>query len=178
MFILVFMLTAFGTLGLAMSLNKENSRMTEIYEFTKVNDLSEDPTRHIVSFNTDAGRKCWMQDEGLGKLNIKFVRRAAGEGKVIFVACDSTTGSIKFAASFNKDHIHSIQFVQEPKPRLKVSLVLRPSFLFLLPANPRFEELRKLLNNAKEKDQMVWVGTFPGDSEILDVRLPALHSPH
>ena len=147
--------------------------MKEVYEFTKVNTLSADPVRHTVSFITDSGEKCWIQDEGLGKQNIQFVKRAVAEGKVIFVACDPTTGALNFAVPFNKDHINSLQLVQEPKPGLKVSLVLRPSFLFLAQSNPRFEQLQKILYNAKERNQIVWVGTFPGDSEILDVRLPA-----
>lgn len=146
--------------------------MTEAYEFTKVNAFTEDPTRHIVSFNTDTGKKCWIQDDGPGKLDIQFTRRAVVEGNVIFVAYDSATGLCRFAAPFNRDHVDSIEFIHEPQPKLKVRLVLRPSFLFLLPAHPRFEELRKILESAKEKDQLVWVGTFPGDNKIYDVRLP------
>ncbi len=147
--------------------------MTDNYEFSRVNALSEDTSRHIVAFLTDAGRKCWMPDEGLGKLNIRFIRRAAGEGSVLFVAYDSASGLLNFAAPFNKDYISSIQSVQEPKPGLKVCLLRRPSFLYLLSTHPCFEKLCKFLYEAKEKDRMVWVGTFPGDSEILDVRLPA-----
>ena len=147
--------------------------MTDNYEFSRVNALSEDPSRHIVAFLTDTGRKCWMPDEGLGKVNIQFVRRTAVEGSVIFIAYDSASGLLNFAAPFNKDYIGSIQSVQEPKPGLKVRLVLRPSFLFLLPAHPCFEKLSKILYDAWEKDQLVWVGTFPGDSEILDICLPA-----
>lgn len=145
--------------------------MTEVYEFTKVHTLIADPAKHIASFGTDAGKTCWIQDEGPGKLDIQFVRRAIVEGKVIFAAYDSATGQCHFAAPFNEDHVDSIEFVQGPQPGLKVRLALRPSFLFLLPTHPRFEELRKILGDAKEKDQLVWVGTFPGDSEILDVRL-------
>ncbi len=147
--------------------------MTVNYEFSRVNALSEDPSSHIVAFLTDTGTKCWMKDEGLGKLDIRIVRRAAGEGSVIFVAYDTNSGLINFASPFNKDHISSIEFIQEPKPGLKVRLVLRPSFLFLRPTHPQFDKLRKILYETKEKDQMVWVGTFPGDSEILDIRLPA-----
>lgn len=147
--------------------------MTESYEFTKVGALSEDPANHVFSFITDTGRKCWIRDEGIGKVTIKFVRRAAGEGKVVFVAYDSTSDFVKFAAPFSKDRVRSIQVVYEPTPCLKVCLVLRPSFLFLQQTHPRFEALRKILYDAKEKEQTVWVGTFPGDSEILDVRLPA-----
>lgn len=146
--------------------------MTEVYEFTKVNAFAEDPIAHTVSFNTDNGKKCCIQDDGPGKLDIQFVRSAVVEGNVIFIAYDSATGLCHFAAPFNEDHVDSIEFVHEPQPSLKVRLVLRPSFLFLLSTHPRFEELRKFLNNAKQNDQLIWVGTFPGDSEILDVRLP------
>ncbi|MDD5036984.1 MAG: hypothetical protein PHE55_19835 [Methylococcaceae bacterium] len=146
--------------------------MNESYEFTKVNAFAEDPATHIVSFNTDTGKKCRIQDEGAGKLDIQFVRRAVVEGSVIFVAYDPDAGLCHFAAPFNEDHVDSIEFIQKPQPSLKVRLVLRPSFLFLLPTHPRFQELRKVLETARAKDQWVWVGTFPGDSEILDVRLP------
>jgi hypothetical protein len=145
--------------------------MMEVYEFTKVTALAENFAMHVVSFNTDKGKKCWIQDEGPGKVDIQFIRRAAKEGTVVFVAYDSTTGLCHFAAPFTKDHVDLTEFVQEPQPSLRVRLVLRPSFLFLLSVHPRFEELRKILDNAKGKDQVVWVGAFPGDSTILDVRL-------
>ena len=76
--------------------------MSEVYEFTSVNAFAEDPARQIVSFSTEAGKNVSIQDEGPGKLDIQFVRRALIEHKV----------------------------------------------------------------------ELVWVGTFPGDSEILDVSQP------
>ena len=146
--------------------------MAEAYEFTKVNAFAEDPARHIVSFSTEAGKSISIQDEGPGKLDIQFVRRAVVEHKAIFVAYDPDTGFCHFAVPFNEDYVDSIEFVREPQPGLKVRLVRRPSFLFLLPTHPRFEALRKILENANEARQLVWVGTFPGDSEILDVSKP------
>jgi hypothetical protein len=151
---------------------RTGDNMTESYEFSMVNALSEDPCKHIVAFHTDTGRKCRMLDEGLGKLNTRFVRRAAGEGNVIFVAYDPASGLINFATPFNKDYLSFIEVVKEPKPGLNVCLILWPSPLFLPATHPRFEQLSKILYDARENDQVVWVGTFPGDSEILDVRLP------
>ena len=146
--------------------------MSEVYEFTSVNAFAEDPARQIVSFSTEAGKNVSIQDEGPGKLDIQFVRRALVEHKVVFVAYDPDTGFSHFTVPFNEDYVDSIEFVGEPKPGLKVRLVRRPSFLYLLSTHPRFEVLRKILENANKTRQLVWVGTFPGDGEILDVSQP------
>ncbi len=147
--------------------------MNEIYEFTKVNAFAEDPGRHIVSFNTDTGKKILIKNEELENPDIQFVRRAVVEGKVIFIAYNSATGLCRFAVPFTKDYVRSIEVKHELPQILEVTLLLRPSFLYLLSTHPRFHELRKILENAKGKEQLVWVGTFPGDGKILDVRLPS-----
>lgn len=146
--------------------------MTEVYEFTKIHALTEDPNGQLVSFSTDAGKRCSLVDQGAGQLDVRLVRRAAAEGLVVFVAYEQATGRCNFIAHFNRDYVGSVEFVQHPQPSLEVRLVLRPSILYLLPTHPRFAELRGLLEKAKREDQEIWVGTFPGDRIILDARLP------
>ncbi|TGO01924.1 hypothetical protein PN36_34345 [Candidatus Thiomargarita nelsonii] len=152
----------------------QGEKMNEIYEFTKVNTFFEDHDKHIVSFNTDTGRTISIQKEELENPDIQFVRRAIVEDKVIFVAYNSITGLCRFAVPFTEDYVDTIEVKHETPKILEVSLVLRPSFLYLLFTHPRFHNLRNIIENAKEKEQLVWVGTFPGDSKILDIRLAPL----
>lgn len=147
--------------------------MTEVYEFTKINAFTENPVDGTVSLTTDAGKKCSIKDEGPGKVDIRFIHRALTENnKLIFIAYESETGQCRFAAPFNRDHVRSIELVREPQSGLQITLVLRPSFLFLSSDHPRFGELKKLIESAQKQNQLIWVGTFPGDSKILDARLP------
>ena len=146
--------------------------MNEIYEFTKVHAYAENPTNHSVSFDTDNGKKILIQIDEPENSVVQFVRRAIAEDKVIFVAYDFATGLCRFAVPFTKDYVRSIEFKHKLPQVLEVTLLLRPSYLFLSTTHPRFRELQKILEDAKGKEQLVWVGTFPGDSNILDVRLP------
>lgn len=145
--------------------------MNETYEFTKVNDFAEDPAKHSVSFNTDTGKRIWIQADNSENPDIQFLRRAIVESKIIFVAYDADTGLCDIAAPFSKDYVQSMEATRETPPRLEVRLALRPSFLYLLPSHPKFDEILKLLQYAKEKNQMLWVGGFPGGNKILAVRL-------
>lgn len=146
--------------------------MNEIYDFTKVNAFSEDSMSHVASFNTDNGRKIFIQNKQADDPTIRFVRRAAAERQAIFVAFNPATGLGRFAAPVTIDKVRSVDVSAGPPKGLEVSLLLRPAFLYLLANHPRFQELRSILENAKGKQQLVWVGTFPGDDEIIDVRLP------
>lgn len=145
--------------------------MTEVYEFTNVNALAEDPGKHTSSFLTDTGKKIWIQDKGAGKLDIEFVR--AREGRKIFVAYDSASGLCHFATAIDKGYVDSIELNHTPQTGLKVSIIPHPSYYFLPSTHPRFEQLRKILMDNQGKDQLVWVGTFPGADKIIDIRLPA-----
>ena len=147
-------------------------KMNETYEFTKVNSLNEDLDRHPISFNTETGKVIFFQNTEIDNPDIQFVRRATAEGKVIFIAYNSATNLCSFAVPFSEDFVRSIEVKQGSPLTLEITLLLRPSYLYLLSTNPRFHELQRILENAKGTEQIVWVGTFPGDAEILDVRLP------
>ena len=67
-----------------------------------------------------------------------------------------------------------MEFIQQPKTGLMIQVVPRPAPLFLSNTNPRFDELRSIIENAEKNNQMLWVGTFPGDDDILDVQGPCL----
>ena len=145
--------------------------MKEVYEFTKVNAFFEDHEKDIVSFNTDTGKNISLQKKEQNSQDTQFVRRAVAEDKIIFIGYNFVTGSCSFASPFTEDYVRTIEVKHETPKILEVSLVLRPSFLYLLFTHPIFHDLRKILEHAKAKEQLVWVGTFPGDTEILDVRL-------
>lgn len=150
--------------------------MSEVFEFTKINSFSENPAHGTASWMTDSGKRCWLKDEGPGKADIRFIHRVLAEDhKVVFLSYDSITGQCLFVAPFNSDYVQSIEPVQTPRPGLKVALVLRPSFLFLAADHARFEELAEWLGTAKKHNQLIWVGTFPGDNIILDARIPNRH---
>ena len=144
---------------------------SEQYEFTLVHTLSDDTGAKSVSFRTDGGREVLIPDDETGRMDAQFVRRSAEEGKVIFVAYDLATGRCHFAVPFNEDYVGSIQMDPALQGGLKVFLVLRPSPLVLSPEDPRFELFRERLETAKSEGRRVWVGTFPGDSAILDVQI-------
>lgn len=150
----------------------QGEKMNEIYEFTKAHAYAENSSSHSLSFTSDSGKKILIQLQESEIPFVEFVRRAVAENKEMFVAYDSATGLCRFAAPFTKDYVQSVETKPDLPQVLKVTLLLRPSYLFLSTNHPRFNELLKLLEAAKGKEQLVWVGTFPGDSKILDIRLP------
>jgi hypothetical protein len=150
----------------------QGEEMKETYEFTAVNAFAEDTAGRVVSFDTDAGKRVRIKYEEPGSPVIRFLRRAVADRKAVFVAYDSVTGLCRYAVPFIEDRVLSVEAGRESPSVLEVVLLRRPSSLFLSSTNPRFPELRTILENVKGKDQMVWIGTFPGDSNILDVCLP------
>ncbi|MDD5463714.1 MAG: hypothetical protein PHP62_01090 [Candidatus Moranbacteria bacterium] len=148
--------------------------MRTSYAFTKVINIIENVQENVVSFEIDNEKKCWIRNEELGKLSIQFIRRAVEEDRAIFVSYDAATGLVDFATHINKVYVETMEFIQQPKTGLKIQVVPRPAPLFLVKTNPRFDELRSVIENAKKNNQMLWVGTFPGDNDILDVQIPFL----
>lgn len=151
----------------------DSFKPNDIYEFTKVNDLTENPdSGFIASFKTDTGEKVWIEYTEPENINtdINFLRRATKEKKVVFVAYKPMTHISRFVTPFTKDYVDSFDYNQSTT--IMISMVLRPSPFFLLSTHPHFQELRALLEIAKKENRLIWIGTFPGDSEILDVRFP------
>jgi hypothetical protein len=142
------------------------------FEFTKIRSLVEDPTLHRITFQTDAGRHCWIGDVGANKLDQSLARKAAASDQVVFVAFDSKTGACMYVTHFNRDHVKEITFVKGPEAGLEVTLALRQSILLLPSSDPRFSELSERLERAKKQQELVWIGTYPGDSKIKDVQIP------
>jgi hypothetical protein len=146
--------------------------MPDSFEFTKIHSVAEDPIRHRTTFQTDSGRNCWLSEAGAGKLDRALVRKAAATDQVVFVAFDSKTGACMYVTHFNRDHVKDITVVKGPEAGLEVTLVLRQSILLLPSSHPRFSELSELLERARKQQELVWIGTYPGDSKIKDVQIP------
>jgi len=121
---------------------------------------------------TDSGQQIYIPFQEPENPDIEFIRLAVTAGKVIFVAYDPDSGLCRFAAPFAKDYVETIVLENNQPLTLKVALRLRPSYLYLTSTTPRFVEIRKTLEDSLKNNRLVWVGTFPGGSNILDVYLP------
>lgn len=146
--------------------------MPDAFEFTRIRALTEEPALHRAAFRTEAGRQCWLKDEGPGSLDLKLARRAVADDLVVFVAFDPATGACRYVSHFSRDHVKALDPAATPKPGLRVTLVLRPAYLLLPEDHPRYGELRERLAAALAERRVVWVGTFPGGTEIKDVHVP------
>lgn len=159
------------SLMLLLSSCVQDKIMKGAYEFTRINDFFENHENNLIFFNTDSGKKISIENEDSERPDIQFIRRAVIENKVIFVAYNPVTKIFRFAAAFSEDFVNSIKTKSEEPKILEITLMLRPSPLYLPSTHPNFDKLRKLLEQSKAKGRLVWVGTFPGDSKILSVRL-------
>ncbi len=150
----------------------QRKKMNEVYEFTKINVLSEDKDKNITSFKTDTGKKISIQKNKISPSELQFIHRALAEDKVIFLAYDSQTGLCNFAVPFTEDYVDTVELIESNSLKtFEISLILRPAFLYLSLDHPNLNKLQKILNKAKKDNALVWVGTFSGDSDILDIRL-------
>ncbi|MBL8473762.1 MAG: hypothetical protein KF778_06215 [Rhodocyclaceae bacterium] len=146
--------------------------MYDTYEFTLVNALNKAADASTLSFYTDGGVKLIVSVADSTKARIDFLTRSAAERTHVFAAYNPATGKFSFVSPFIPDSVKSIRAMTPASNDLVVTLVLRPSLLRLSAANPRFGAIRRVLEAAQQNRTQVWLGSFPGDMEILDARLP------
>lgn len=143
----------------------------ERYEFTRVASVVETQAPPSLSFVTDGQRRVHVGGESVaGTLDMQFVRTAAAERKPIFIAFDPGSGKLTFAAPFTEDRVRALQPINGSTD-LEVTLARRPAYMRLKGSHPRQIELRRLLERALSDGERVWIGSFPGDEEILDARI-------
>jgi hypothetical protein len=97
----------------------------------------------------------------------ELLAKLAGMNQLASIEYDTLTREVSAVGSSPRDAVMSLS----PGPTaVSVQLMKRPSLLTLDRKHPRFDELMRVLEDAKAAGKEVSLGLLPGASRIEDVR--------